>query len=152
MTDASASELTLLAEVWTGVSNRSRLAIMIGLREGKNLPDIAEELGVTRGGMQKHVERLVKSELVYRPADPDKTYALTPLGEFVLGIVTKHHEKVIAAMEHLDEVEDQADDIDPEQLLELVEAVGDREKAKHTWKWEQAWEDVAEPLDSEPQS
>jgi len=73
-----------VADVFACLGHEARLAILRGLDEDRSMPDVADEIGMQRGTLQDHIERLIRCRLVYRPGDEARTYALTPFGEDVV--------------------------------------------------------------------
>ena len=126
--DYEAADLALLAEVFTGVANGRRLAILFGLDTGMSMPEVADLLGVERGALQRHIDILVRSELVFRPSDL-RAYALTALGGFVIDLVDDSAEEVLQQLSKLEDVR-----IDLEE--EIPEYVDNRDSVIHTESWE----------------
>lgn len=94
-----------LAEVFMGLAHPTRIAILAGFHTNKSLSDIAEELDITRGTVQDHMERLVQAELMYRPEVDGGSYAVSPIGEHFLMLLEFEAEVLIPVFEELDRVE-----------------------------------------------
>lgn len=136
-----------LAELYTGISHEARIAILYGLAEGTSMTVIADELGVTRGTLQNHVERMISSELVYRPSDSGESYALTPLGRSLLRFVEEERSDLVTALSILEDAESEVRDQFDASELPLDERTV--EKTIHTEKWEQVEEEIAGLLENE---
>jgi len=73
-----------VADVFACLGHEARLAILRGLDQEESMPAVADELGMHRGTLQDHIERLIDCRLVYRPGDEARTYALTPFGDMIV--------------------------------------------------------------------
>lgn len=133
-------ELERLAPVLDAIGNRTRLAVLLGLRNGEDMVAVAEHVGVTRGAVQDQVERLITLDVVYRPETSDELYALTPLGVFFAEFVTAYGDVLL---EVLDEVE-AAEAAAREEVEELP--VGDETRERLVT--ERKWELVGEQMDA----
>jgi predicted ArsR family transcriptional regulator len=143
-----------ISDLFQGLGHEARLALLLGLYQDKSLNEISEFLGITRGGMQDHLEKLIRTDLLYRPEDSGKTYDLTPFGEFFVKFLLGNEQKLIDAIvelrseehkveEAVQEVRSQVDDED----VPVTEK--DWERKIHSKKWSQAWEDIEELLQDE---
>lgn len=155
-----------LADVLKGLSNTSRLCVLLAMYDGQSMQEVAQALGITRGGLQRNIETLIEADLAYRPANPEETYALTPLGEFFVEWLRANSEQLLEAVSIVDETEEdlsaQTESI-RQQLTELSDAdvdsdidpsrvVSEREldRMVHTQKWEEANDEVADRLTPGP--
>lgn len=135
-----------LASVFKGVAHPTRLAVLEAVSEGASIGEMASSLDVARGTVQSHLETLVEAELVYRPSE-GRGYAVTPLGDHILGLVCREADVVVPVLEDLDAAEDVVrDEIGP--ALELVDEIDEAtwERTVHTRKWEEIWDDAEDHL------
>jgi len=65
------------------IFDRRRFEILKGLAEGKNATRVASELGLTRGGIQHHLEMLKRVGLI------DDGARITDLGRDIIAMVEK---------------------------------------------------------------
>lgn len=146
------TDFEAVAALFQGLGHEARLALLLGLYQDKSLNDIADFLDITRGGMQDHIEKLVDTELLYRPEDSGKTYDLTPFGVFFVEFLLQNEETLVDAVDELrveeqkveeavDEVRSQVDDED------VPVSEKDWERKIHSKKWSQAWDDIEEILE-----
>jgi DNA-binding MarR family transcriptional regulator len=144
--DRSPEHLEVLADIFSALSNRSRLAVLYGLYEGSSMPEVAEFLDVQRGALQRPIEGLIERGLVYRPSD-DRSYALTPLGVFLVERVREYEDALDTVVELLDEAEAAA----REDMEAARSGMSERdfEKAVRTAAWERVMEDIEDELDVE---
>jgi len=145
--DLSPDERDQLAALFNGVAHSARIAILQGLAENKPLTAVVDDVSVTRGTLQTHVERMIESDLVYRPSDGDQTYALTPLGEYVLTLIEEEAPVLLQAAERVEEEE--------ASIEESLEAAGvsmdesTRTKTVHTQKWEDTLDEIRSMLEED---
>ena len=121
-----------VAELCTGVANPTRIAILLGIRHGWQMPTVAEKMGISRSGVQNHIDRLVTFDLVYRPESGD-SYALTPLGQFFASWIEDHMEDLAAVVDALPDAEDEAADEVDTIGVELGEETRERLVAEKKW-------------------
>lgn len=144
--DHTEDDLKRLADVYQGLSYWARLAILIGIDEGKNLNEIADFVGITRGAMQDHMEKLLNAELIYKPDEPGTTYALTPLGEFYIDRIKEDSELIGESLDQLAEAEEEVGEEYQEELDILADSeLADQKKVGekiNTKKWEKAMDRV----------
>lgn len=132
-----------LASVFTGMSHPTRIAVLEVLAEEQPLSTVVEELDVTRGTVQDHVETLIDSDLVYRPSEEGRTYAVTPLGEHVLQLLDTEAGSIVAAVDRIVEArEDQRQEVEP--AVELVDEIDEVEweRTINTRAWEGVMDDI----------
>lgn len=137
-----------IAAVFKGVAHSTRLAALRGVEQGLSMTDVAEQLGVTGGTVQDHFQRLVDANLLYRPEDGPQTYALTPMGEYIIDLLEEHGANLADAAAAYEEAEDavreEYADVDE---LPIEESAVDR--AVQTAAWDGVRDDVATILDEE---
>ncbi|QIB75384.1 hypothetical protein G3I44_14435 [Halogeometricum borinquense] len=141
--DRSPEGFEVLADIFSALGNRTRLAVLYGLYEGDSMPEVAEFLEVERGALQRPIEGLIDRGLVYRPSD-ERSYALTPLGVFLVERVREYEDALDAAVELLAQAEDDvADEMD---AARAGMSERDFEKTVQTAAWERVKDEVAEEL------
>lgn len=145
-----------VAEVYSSLGNTIRQATIAGLVDGKTIADLSRELNMTRSGLHNHFNKLLDSELTYRPSESGEPYALTPLGwkyvergQISVEDITNTYEIIDQYEERIEnrieEIENCLNEIDENLDSVAGEAIDD--KFVHTWKWEKGWEDVKNALD-----
>ena len=143
-----------VSSLFQGLAHEARLALLLGIYHDKSLNEIAEFLDITRGAMQDHIEKLVSTDLLFRPEESGKTYELTPFGEFFVEFLLQNEGTLVDAIEELqvekekvekavDEVRSQVDEED------VPVSEKDWERKIHSKKWEQAWEEIEEILEDD---
>ena len=145
--DLSKSDRDTLAALFTGVSHSARIAILQGLAEGKPLTDLVDDVAVTRGTLQTHVERMIESDLVYRPTESGETYALTPFGEWLLALIETKTPVLLEAAAVLDEQQDEIESSLEDAGVAMDEST--RERTVHTQKWEETIGEIQSILGEE---
>lgn len=132
MIESDSEAFEQLATVFKAVGNPSRLAILVYLAQDRDVNEVVGVMDISRSGVQKHMDRLIDHNLVYRPPEADRTYALTPLGHFFVEFVEKHGDDLMATLEAVDEAE-----ADARAELEDVPASGsDFEKLVTARMWD----------------
>lgn len=150
MSDLSREDLEDLAGLYQALANEKRLRILLQLYDDEPVSELTEELGISRSGLQKNIERLIDSELAYRPQEKDmKTYALTPLGTYYVQRLQKEAETSLTVLEKLRE---ELEDLEEEQaetretLIEAgIEVTGFEQKLKDE-AWKNIWQDAEKQL------
>jgi DNA-binding transcriptional ArsR family regulator len=99
------AKLELLAELFDALGHEARLAVLQGLYEDVSMIEVADQVGMQRGSLQSHIDRLIRANLVYRPEESGVTYRLTPLGELAVEAVNQEGETVISLLEDMATVE-----------------------------------------------
>lgn len=99
---------TLLAKVFNSLGHPARIVLLEKLKEGESPVDIAEDLGITRGALQAHLDRLMEADLIWQdPEDPSDKYLLQPLGEKALNLIDNipnelHFEQIVPALKNIE--------------------------------------------------
>ncbi|WP_276273660.1 winged helix-turn-helix domain-containing protein [Haloarcula litorea] len=148
------NDFEAVSALFQGLAHEVRLALLLGIYQDKSLNEIAEFIDITRGAMQDHIEKLVATDLLYRPEESGKTYDLTPFGEFFVQFLLENEETLVDAIDHLkmekekvqeavDEVRSQVDEAD------VPVSEKDWERKVHSKKWQQAWDGIEEILEDE---
>jgi predicted ArsR family transcriptional regulator len=146
------SDFAAVSSLFQGLAHEARLALLLGIYQDKSLNEIAEFLDITRGGMQDHIEKLVDTDLLFRPEESGKTYDLTPFGTFFVEFLLENEETLVDAIDQLevekekvekavDEVRSQVDEED------VPVSEKDWERKIHSKKWQQAWDEIEEILE-----
>lgn len=148
------TDFEAVSALFQGLGHEARLALLLGISHDKSLNEIAEFLDITRGGMQDHIEKLVDTELLYRPENSEKTYDLTPFGNFFVEFLLQNEETLIGAIDQLQgeekKVEEAVDEVRSQVDKEDVPvSEKDWERKIHSKKWKQAWNDIEEILGQE---
>jgi|GEM_PF-3450491 len=145
MADFDTEELNDLAEIYQALGNQTRLEILLKLGEGGSVSDIHKEKDISRSGLQKHIERLVKSDLVYRPREKKKTYELTPLGEHYAELVKTDGEAALNVLELFKTEKTRLEEENSEAKQTLEEAgvdLTDFQQKIEEEAWQNIWEET----------
>lgn len=142
--DRSPEGFEVLADILSALGNRTRLAVLYGLYDGDSMPEVAEFLGVERGALQRPIEGLIERGLVYRPSD-ERSYALTPLGVFIVERVREYEDALDAAVALLEGAEAEV----AEEMESARQGMSERDwqKAVQTAAWERVKDEVSNELD-----
>ena len=143
-----------VSALFQGLGHEARLALLLGIYQDESLNEIADFLDITRGGMQDHIEKLVDTDLLYRPEDSGMTYDLTPFGVFFVEFVLENEDRLIEAIaqleaeeskveETVDRVRSQVDDED------VPVSEKDWSRKIHSNKWSEAWDEVEQILEED---
>jgi DNA-binding MarR family transcriptional regulator len=150
MSDSSREDIEDLADIYQALGNQTRLTVLLQLARDDPVSHLTDELGITRSGLQKNIERLISSELVYRPKEEgSKTYALTPLGQRYVNIIQEDREKSLTVLEALREALEQLEEEQAETRETLEEAgvdVTEFEQKMKAEAWQNIWEDAEDEL------
>jgi predicted transcriptional regulator len=136
-------ELERLSEIYKALGNKPRLAVLIELNGEGDVSGLTDDLDITRSGLQRNIETLIDAELVYRPVDVNKTYALTALGEY---FVQQIEADAGEALDLLDEFEERYEDLEEresERFEVLEESDLDTSELENKLKAE-TWEEIEE--------
>lgn len=148
------TDFEAVAALFQGLAHEVRLSLLFGIHQDKSLNEIAEFMDITRGAMQDHIEKLISSELLYRPEESEKTYALTPFGEFFLNFLLENEERLTDAISQLESEEDHVQEVVDEARNKVDKAdipVSNKEwdRKIHSKKWNGAWEEIEKTLKEE---
>lgn len=140
--------------LFQGLAHEARLALLLGIYQDKSLNEIAEFIGITRGAMQDHIEKLVETELLFRPDESGKTYDLTPFGTFFVEFLLQNEDVLVEAVQELEMEEEKVEKAVGEVRTQVNEAdvdfsEKDWQRKIHSKKWQQAWDDIEEILEEE---
>lgn len=136
-----------LSEVVKGFSNNTRLALLIGFYHNYTANEVADFLDMTRGGLQNNINKMVSSDLVYRPSkDNEPTYRLTPLGEFFAQFFDTYSVAALDALDEFNRTRDQvAQDVEDSPVVDSL-GQSERKKLIHTTAWENVRDEIAARL------
>ncbi|EMA11568.1 hypothetical protein SAMN05443574_103303 [Haloarcula vallismortis] len=150
MSDLSTDDINALADLYQALGNKTRLHVLIQLSQDEPVSQLTDELGITRSGLQKNIERLIDSELVYRPQQEDsKTYALTPLGNRYVDLLEQDAEHSLTVLEDLEEELKQLEEEEKDTRETLEEAgvdVTEFEQKLKAEAWQNIWEEAEKTL------
>ncbi|WP_336327599.1 hypothetical protein [Halovenus sp. HT40] len=150
MSDLSREDLEDLADLYQALSNEKRLRILLQLYNDEPVSELTEELGISRSGLQKNIERLIDSELAFRPQEEgSKTYALTPLGEHYVHVLEKDKETSLKTREMLEEELNRLEGEQSDTRETLEEAgvdVTEFERKLKQEAWQNIWEEAEDLL------
>ena len=136
--DLNPEKIERLAQILSGFSQRTRLALLLGFYDGQQQSEIADLIGVSRAGLQSHLEKMLKAELIRRKNG--RGYVLTPMGMFFAELILEQSDVVLEALTALDEAERRFEDQLGSNLSE-----SDR-RGIHGLKWSLTEEEVKEIL------
>lgn len=151
-------ELDLVAELFEGLSNRSKIAILRGVADGKTLKEIAETLGITQQGLEKNIGKMLDAGLLAYSQEGDETYQLTPIGEYFVQLLDEEWGTIVEAKQVEKKTEETARQRAEAGQEALQSEEGDGftfqiedstwERIVQTQKWELAEDDLNEILRS----
>jgi len=133
-------ELERLSGLLHAFSQRTRLAILLGLYHENTPPEIADALDVSRPGLQSHLDQMRDQRLVRRNQSGE--YQLTPLGEYFAEFIESRRDQFLNVIEYLDEVESEVE-------AGLEESVSRESLSDQEWQRlvsAQLWEEASEPI------
>lgn len=146
MPSSQQEEWEALADVFSGVAHPARVAVVQGLHEDRSIPDIVEDLSITRGGLQNHLETLIDAQLVYRTGESDAPYALTPIGLYFAVLLEDQEDVLLSAVEMVQEAEAQSRD----EFADVPMSDEEVDKQVTRRKWELVGDELYEVLDVPP--
>lgn len=133
-------ELETLSQLLHAFSQRTRLAILLGLYHDFSPPEIADALDVSRPGLQGHLDQMKEQRLIHR--DGSGQYQLTPLGEYFADWIESQRNQLLNIVEHLDQVEEETE-------AELEDTLSQQSLSDQEWQRlvaAQVWEKASEPV------
>ncbi|NUB91103.1 helix-turn-helix transcriptional regulator [Haloterrigena sp. SYSU A121-1] len=133
-----------LANLFTAVAHPVRVAILESLvvDEDRPLTEVADAFDYSRSAIQKHVETLERAEVMYRPEESGKTYALTPFGQYLGTLLVRDGDTLDEAMHRADEAENEAE----EEFADVPLGDAAMKKAVAERKWELVGDNLEEEL------
>lgn len=146
----SSEDIEDLADIYQALGNQTRLNVLLQLSKDEPVARLTDELGITRSGLQKNIERLITSELVYRPQEEgSKTYALTPLGHRYADLITHDANSSLTVLEQLREELDRLEEEQADTRKTLEDAgvdVTEFEQKLKAEAWQNIWEEAEDQL------
>jgi DNA-binding MarR family transcriptional regulator len=149
-------ELELVAEVFAGLSNRSKIALLLGFDEEKSVREIADHLEMTQQGLERNLDKMLDAGLIVE--DNDQRYRLTPIGEYFVQLLDEEWDTIVEAKQVEKEMEETARQRAEAGQEALQNEEGDGftfqiddntwERIVQTQKWELAENDLNEILRS----
>jgi DNA-binding MarR family transcriptional regulator len=106
--DLDPEEVQRLAQVFSGFSQRTRLALLLGFYNGQQQSEVADHLGISRAGLQGHLEKMLEAELIRRKNG--QGYVLTPMGRFFAEQILEQSDAVIESLDALNDAEQRLED------------------------------------------
>jgi len=148
------TDFEAVSSLFQGLAHEARLALLLGIYQDKSLNEIADFLDITRGAMQDHIEKLVDTDLLYRPEESGKTYDLTPFGTFFVEFLLENEETLVYAIDQLSVNEEKVEEAVGEVRTQVEESEvdfseKDWERKIHSKKWQQAWDEIEKILEQD---
>ena len=142
--DLSPEEIGELSTLFDAFSQKTRLAILLGLYRGDTPPAIADQLDISRPGLQNHLVKMRDADLLRKTESG--SYELTPIGTYFAELVEERHGVLQSAVDALRDAESEAE----QELSEQVdpEMVSDEEwqRIVEAKKWETSMERIRKQL------
>jgi DNA-binding transcriptional ArsR family regulator len=138
----SQQEAEDLAGIYKALGNKTRILLLQQISEDSPVSELTHE-DMTRSALQKHVEKLIDTGLVYRPVESGKTYELTKLGRQCLQGINDDTETLLATLQEFEETLEQLQDERKEVRSQMEEAGISTEELDNKLKAE-AWEKIRE--------
>ena len=120
-----------LSGVFDALSNPARMKLLLGIDAGRSMTELAEDLGMTRSGVQRHLEVLIDAKLVYRSEEQEVLYALTAIGGFFARFVRSFSPVLVEVLEQVAEREGEVREVYAE--LPVQEETLERMVADTVW-------------------
>ena len=145
--DLSPEELGKLATLFDAFSQKTRLAILLGIYREDTPPVIADQLDISRPGLQNHLVKMRDADLLRKTESG--SYELTPIGTYFAKLIEDQHEELQNAVDVLSDAESKAEQelskqVDPEMVSD-----DEWQRIVEAKKWEQASEAVEQLLNTE---
>lgn len=134
--DLSSEELGKLATLFDAFSQKTRLAILLGLYRGDMPPAIADQLGISRPGLQNHLVKMRDADLLRKTETG--SYELTPIGTYFAELVEERHEELLNAVDVLRDAESEAEQALSEQVDPEMVSDEEWQRIVEAKKWELA--------------
>jgi DNA-binding MarR family transcriptional regulator len=132
-----------VAQVFTGVAHPARIRLLQAIVATESMPNVADDLGMSRSGLQTHITRLLDADLIRRTPDDAYPYAVTPLGDLTYAFLDSYEDVVVDAVAMVDAAEQEAGD----ELEDVPLSEDAHKEAVQTRKWELVLDDLADELD-----
>lgn len=129
-----------LAGIYKALGNETRILVLKQLSEDRPVSELTHD-ELSRSALQKHIESLIGSGLVYRPVESDKTYELTKLGELCLQRVNEDSDTLLDTLQEFKEKYDQLEEEREEVRNQMKDAGISTEELDSKLEAE-AWEEI----------
>jgi hypothetical protein len=147
--DLSEEELEQLTALFNAFGQKTRLTILVGFYHGETAAEIADQLDISRPGLQSHFVKMRDADLIWKT--DDGTYALTPVGTYFAELVESRRGTLLDVTEILADAESDAEqDLDDEVNQNLISNT-EWQRIVEERKWGLAEETVREHLDETEQ-
>lgn len=143
----SPEELGKLATLFDAFSQKTRLAILLGLYQGDAPPAIADQLDISRPGLQNHLVKMRDADLLRKTENG--SYRLTPVGTYFAELVEERQEEFLNAVDALDDAESEAEQTLSEQVDPDMVSDDEWQRIVEAKKWELAVDRVRHLLAAE---
>jgi len=138
--ELNVDELETLSGIFHAFSQRTRLAILLGLYHEYSPPEIADTLDVSRPGLQSHLEQMREQRLIRR--NQSGQYQLTPLGQYFAEFIEDQRDQLLDIVAYLEQTESEVEE-------ELQTTVSQSSISEQEWERlvsAQLWEDATDPV------
>lgn len=135
-------EVEDLAGIYKALGNETRILILQQISDGGPVSELTHE-NMSRSALQKHIETLIDSQLLYRPVESGKTYDLTKLGEQCLQQINEDAETLL---DTLQEFEDALEELrsEREEVRSQMEDAGISTEELDSKLNAEAWKELEE--------
>lgn len=130
-----------LASLFKGVAHSSRIALLEGLASGGSVGDVADELGVSYGTLQDHLNILLREDLIYRPDESGQRYMVTAIGEYFIRLFEEDGPELVRVVRQVEEI-GTAVRKDFETVADLPLDESEIDRAIHTETWKRAMDEI----------
>ncbi|MEM2111583.1 MAG: hypothetical protein QXX08_06870 [Candidatus Bathyarchaeia archaeon] len=119
------NEKEFLARLFDAIGHPARIFTLESLEKGKTPVEIAEKLGIKRGALQAHLDKLMQADLIWQdPNDQSERYLVQPLGSKTLEVIKQvsRELKVDQLLQAFKKIEDQLPKFEREEIEISVES------------------------------
>lgn len=142
MNSLSQQEVEEMAAIYKALGNETRILLLGKISEDRPVSELTHD-ELSRSALQKHIEKLIDSGLLYRPVESGKTYELTKLGELCLQRVTEDSDALLNTLQEFEEKYDQLEE-EREEVRSQMEEVGISTEELDSKLEAEAWEEISE--------
>ena len=140
MNSLNQQEVKDLAGIYKALGHETRIQLLETIFEDRPVSELTHE-DMSRSALQKHIETLIDSEMLYRPTESGKTYELTKLGELCLRHLNEDTEDLIRTLNEFKEAFEELEDEREEVRSQMEDAGISTEELDNKLKTE-AWEKI----------
>lgn len=126
-------------------SNETRLRTLLGIRAEQSFEDIAAAADVSENAVRLQVQELEDRELVYRDQEAAYRFQLTPIGQYLAGLLADQGPVIAKAVGYVEEAAAEAREENAHLSGEVFE------QAVEQRKWALVSEELQELLESQGQ-